>query len=110
MERTLLAGSLWQPMSRACNETEELRARQDEVEDLGDEEEQERLGEVGDDGDTGKGHAGEVAERVAREGPCWVPGAHLQYDSVPCRPTGSSRGRLTSYDREDRRKLLRGVP
>jgi hypothetical protein len=37
----------WNPMSRTRHETEELRARQDEVEDLGQEKQQKRLREMG---------------------------------------------------------------
>ena len=60
-------------MTRTRDEAEQLRARQDEVEDLRKEEEQERLGEVRLNADDGESHAGEIAERIAWECACGVP-------------------------------------
>ena len=54
-------------MTRAGDEAEELGAGEEEIEDLGEKEEEERLGEVAEDADNGKGHTTKVAERVAHE-------------------------------------------
>ena len=60
-------------MSRTRNEPEELWAREHEVEDLREEEEQERLAEVRLDPDDGERHARDVAQRVAWERAGGVP-------------------------------------
>lgn len=58
---------LWEAVARAGDEAEDLGARVEEVEELGDEQEAERLGEVAEDADDGEDHAGEVAVGVADE-------------------------------------------
>jgi hypothetical protein len=52
-------------VARAGDEAEDLRARVEEVEDLGDEKKAERLGEMAENTDNGEDHAGEVAVGVA---------------------------------------------
>lgn len=54
-------------MARAGYESKELRTAEDEVEDLGEEEEEKRLGVVRDDGSAGESHARKVAKSVANE-------------------------------------------
>jgi hypothetical protein len=61
-------------MSRTRHEAEKLRARQDEIEDLGQEKQQKCLCKMGLNPDDRKCHPCNVAERVTREGTCWVPG------------------------------------
>jgi hypothetical protein len=96
-------------MSRAGNEAEQLRDREDEVEDLRDKKEEERLWEVGDDSDARESHAGEVAERVAGEGSRWVPETHSHQTSASNGRTRLKKG-LTSCDRADRCRRRRAVP
>ena len=60
-------------MPRTWHQPKELRAREDEVEDLREEEQEERLAEVRLDPDDGERHARDVAEGVAGEGAGWVP-------------------------------------
>ena len=60
-------------MPRTRHQPKELRARQDKVEDLREEEQEERLAEVRLDPDDSECHARDVAEGVAREGAGWVP-------------------------------------
>lgn len=64
---------LWQSVTWAWNQMEELRTREEEIEDLGQEEEKHGLGEVALNGHRRKCHAGEVAEGVARERSRRVP-------------------------------------
>jgi DNA-binding protein H-NS len=61
-------------MSRTGHETEELRTREQEVENLRDEEQQERLREVSLNTDHGERHAGHIAKSVSGECSCRVPG------------------------------------
>ena len=56
-----------QTVPRTRNQVEELWTAVDEVDDLGDQEEEERFGEVRQDGDAGEGHAADVAVGVADE-------------------------------------------
>ncbi len=60
-------------MAGTGDEAEELRGGVDEVEDLGDEEQEERLGEVAEDADDGEDHAREVAVGVSDEDARGVP-------------------------------------
>lgn len=60
-------------MPRAMDQVEQLRTRQEEVEDLGDEKEDERLRKMALNGDCREGHAGEIAECVARKRSCGIP-------------------------------------
>jgi hypothetical protein len=64
----------WYSMSRARYETEQLRAREDEVEDLWQEKQQQCLGEMGLNTDHRKRHSCDIAEGVTRESPCRIPG------------------------------------
>jgi hypothetical protein len=50
-----------------------LRAREDKVEYLWEEEKKKRFREVGLDPYDREGHAGNVAQRVSRKRRCWVP-------------------------------------
>lgn len=75
---------LREAVPRAGDEVEELRNGVEEVEDLGDEEEEGGFAEVAEDADHGEGHSGEVAERVAHEYFRWIPAKEKQmykYDS-----------------------------
>lgn len=76
---------LGQTVARAGDEAEDLWARVEEVEELGDEEEAERLGEVAEDADDGEDHAGEVAVSVADEdfGRVPVVGEQSYRDAYP---------------------------
>lgn len=74
--------SLWQAMPGARDKTEQLRAREDKVEDLRHEEEDHGLGEMSLDGNGRESHTGEIAERVAGERAGGVPG------EVSCRHPG----------------------
>ena len=65
--------SLWQSVSWAWDQSEELRCRVDKVEDLGDEEEEHGLAEVAEDGDHRKCHASKVAVRVTNKHSGGVP-------------------------------------
>lgn len=60
-------------VARAGDQVEELRDAVEEVEGLGDEEEEERLGEVAEDAADGEDHAREVAVGVADEDAGGVP-------------------------------------
>ena len=62
-----------QAVARTGDQAEELRGRVEEVEDLGDEEEEQGFGEVAQDADDGEDHAGEVAVRVPDEDARRVP-------------------------------------
>jgi hypothetical protein len=62
-------------MSRAFNHTEQLRAGQNKVEDLRDEEEDECLGKVTLQCNRREGHSAEVAERVPGESAGRIPEA-----------------------------------
>jgi hypothetical protein len=58
---------LWKSMSGAVNDTEDLRERDQEVEDLRQEEEEHGLCEVTQDAHHREGHTREVAKGVAYE-------------------------------------------
>jgi len=60
-------------MSRTVDDPEQLRGGVEEVEDLGDEQQQEGLGEMPQDSDDGEDHAREVAVGVAHEDLRGVP-------------------------------------
>lgn len=60
-------------MAGARHETEQLRARQYKVEDLGQKEEDESFRKVSLDSHSREGHPGKVAECVARKGSSWIP-------------------------------------
>ena len=60
-------------MSWAGDQTEELRAREDKIEDLGNEKEHERFAEMPLERNSGERHTGEVAERVSWKRPRWIP-------------------------------------
>lgn len=69
-------------MSRALDQTEQLRAGEDEVEDLRGEEQQHSLGEVTLDCDRRKCHPCKVTESVAWESPRRVPTLSLYRSST----------------------------
>ena len=54
-------------MPGTFDDAEYLRAAEDKVEDLWNEEEQERLRKVGLNPNDSKGHSRDIAERIARE-------------------------------------------
>lgn len=60
-------------VARTRDEEEDLWGRVDEVEDLGDEEQEKGLGEVAKDADDCEDHSGEVAVRVPYEDAGRVP-------------------------------------
>ena len=64
-------------MSRARYDMKQLRDRVNEVDDLGNEEEQHCLTEVAQDSHHGKSHAWEIAERIAHKQSRWVPSQGL---------------------------------
>ena len=63
-------------MPRAWDQAEQLGARQDEIENLRQEEQEKCLGEVCLDADDRESHAGHIAKRVSWERACRVPKAH----------------------------------
>ena len=65
--------SLWQSVSRAGDQSEELRDGVHKVEDLRDEEEEHGLAEVAEDGDHCKRHASKVAVRVTNKHSGGIP-------------------------------------
>ena len=65
--------SLWQSVSWAGDQPEELRDGVHKVEDLGDEEEEHGLAEVAEDGDHCKRHASKVAVCVTNKHSGGVP-------------------------------------
>lgn len=60
-------------MSGAGHEVEELRDREQKVENLWYEEQEHSLAEVPNDGDHSKGHAGKVCEGVTHKGRGRIP-------------------------------------
>jgi hypothetical protein len=60
-------------MPRAWNQSEQLRGAQDKIECLRNEEEEQSLAEMAQNRNDGKGHAREVAKRIAWKDSCWVP-------------------------------------
>lgn len=72
-------------MSGAWNEAKELWNGIDEVEDLGDKEEQHRLAEVGENTDHSKRHPSKIAERVPHKHSRGIPG-----NGGMCRVSGRS--------------------
>lgn len=65
--KTMVSHLHRQSMPRTRHQAKQLRGRQDEVEDLGKEEQQQGLGKMTKDADHRKSHAGEVAECIADE-------------------------------------------
>jgi hypothetical protein len=57
----------WEAVSRAVYDANELRDREEEVDELGNEEEHESLGEVALDCGHGQGHSSEVREGISDE-------------------------------------------
>lgn len=78
----------------ARHQTEQLRARQDKVEDLGEEEQEQRLGVVRLNSYDCEGHACYVAERVAGKRTGGIPATKPAFVRSP---TEHTAGR-TSYD------------
>lgn len=68
-------------MPWAWDDTEELRAREEEVEDLRDEEEEDRLAEMPEYAHDRESHSAEVAERVSNECTGGIPGDDVQNSS-----------------------------
>lgn len=60
-------------MAWTRNDSGELRNGVEEVENLGEEEEEESFGEMSEDTNDGEGHAGEVAEGVSDERAGGIP-------------------------------------
>ena len=67
LELVVLIFEVWQTVSRAPDDPEQLGERENEVEDLRDEEEKHRLAKVPKNADDCKSHPSEVAVRVADE-------------------------------------------
>lgn len=85
------------------NNSKYLRSTQNEVEDLGDEEQKKGLAEVTEDADHGERHAGEVAQGVSWEDTRWKPERCGQH---PCRLVTEAR---TNCDKGIRNRLRSGV-
>lgn len=64
-------------MSGTWNHSKQLRYRVQEVEDLGDEEEQQCLAEMSQDTYHSECHASKIAEGVTHKHTRWVPSAHM---------------------------------
>ena len=65
LEKPSFTISLWQPVARAENETEELGQRVQKIENLRNEQKEQRLAEVSKNADDGESHSHEVAKGVA---------------------------------------------
>jgi len=60
-------------MSGARNEAKKLWATQNEVEDLGDEEQKQGFAKMSQDSHDSEGHSGEITQSITRECSGWEP-------------------------------------
>ena len=74
-------------MSRTRDQPEKLGARQKEVENLWEEEEEESLGEMSLDADYGEGHPGEVTKGISWESSSRVPSHTARRQSETAHPS-----------------------
>jgi len=80
MEEVGVGVEPWNAVPRTRHEAEELRAREKEVENLWEEEQEQSLGKVSLNADDRKGHAGEVTEGIPRESSSWVPSHNVSLE------------------------------